>query len=333
MTPDVPRYEEIEGWEKNPADVVHRDVADVAVDSADVVYALTRHDHLVCIYDRDGHFVRSWGRGVLGEGCHGITVAPDSTVYLTDYLEHTVSHFTGDGELLRVVGTPGVGSDTGIDRSLPYPQRLDSISRPQPAPPFHGCTKVAIAPDGDIYVSDGYYNARIHHFTPDFELVHSWGEAGGEPGQFRNPHSLHIAPDGRLFVADRENERVQIFDLDGNLLDIWKTQRPCAMALDPDGRLCVTELDYNPGDFAFTRGTVASQVPGHLSIFAADGTIVGGIGADGPPFGQGVLTAPNGVAVDSRGDVYVAEARYAFYNTQMSVPDHTPIRKFARVRD
>ena len=120
------------------------------------------------------------------------------------------------------LGTPNVPSDTGYDA-----RTLDSIRCG--AGPFNSCTKVSIAPNGDLYVSDGYGNARVHRFSPKGELLQSWGEPGTGPGQFHLVHGVLVLPDGRVLVADRENDRIQFFSPDGEYLEQWTDVRRCAI--------------------------------------------------------------------------------------------------------
>src|SRR4051812_21087516 len=208
-------------------DVKFADVSDIAVDSDDNIYLLTRREGAVVIYDTDGRYQRSWGAGrfVLP---HGITIDDDDHVHVVDQGDHVVRRFTKGGEEIDRIGTPGMPSDTGVDWSLPtYKERY--LSTVRGGPPFNNPTKLALAADGTPYVSDGYGNARVHHFTADGQLVRSWGEPGSAPGQFRLVHGVHVDSDGRVLVCDRENGRVQCFSGQGELLDVWDAvQRPTA---------------------------------------------------------------------------------------------------------
>ena len=142
--------------------------------------------------------------------------------------------------LLMTLGTPGVPSDTGYDGKV-----TSSITRL--GPPFNRPTKAAIGPNGDIFVSDGYGNARIHRFSSAGELIESWGELGSGPGQFNVPHGVWVADD-RVFVADRENDRVQIFSLAGELLEIWDhVQRPTDIYVDTQGLVYISSLWWPAG--------------------------------------------------------------------------------------
>jgi hypothetical protein len=146
-------YSVVEGWEQLPKNYAHRDVAGVAVDGEDRVYLMCRGDHPVIIYDRKGNFLRSWGEGDFSYRTHGIYVAPNGSIFCTDDGQHTVRQFTPEGKLLMTMGTKNTPSDSGYDG-----KNLDSIKRG--AGPFNRPTNVAIGPKGDIYITDGYGNAR-----------------------------------------------------------------------------------------------------------------------------------------------------------------------------
>ena len=160
------RYHVQLGWEQLPAGYVHRDVSGVACDSHDRLYVLTRRDPRVIIYNRDGSFAGSFGEGLFTERTHGIAIGPDDAVYCVDDADQTVRKFSPRGDLLMTLGTKGVASDTGFDNTVtPSSTRLLTIKRG--GPPFNRPTNVALAPIGDLYVTDGYGNARVHRFTAD----------------------------------------------------------------------------------------------------------------------------------------------------------------------
>ena len=302
-TAGAPRLDVVDGWEQLPSGRRHLDVAAVAIDSKDRVYLFTRLDPAVLVYERNGRFIRAWGGGLFSERTHGITIGPDDSVYCVDEADHSVRKFTADGVLLQTIGTRGQASDTGYDG-----KDLATIARG--GPPFNRPTNLAIAPSGDLYVTDGYGNARVHQFSSDGTLIRSWGLPGGGPGEFRLPHGVCVLTDGRVLVADRENDRIQVFDPDGRYVDEWTDiQRPCQIALGPDGLLYAAELWRQKGQRSYRLGDVATDRYGRVSILTTDGAVLARFGgmAPGTPGG---FTAPHGIAVDSRGDVYVAEVTY-----------------------
>ena len=275
----------------------------MAIDSRDRVYLFTRRDPGVLVYERDGRFVRAWPDGLFSERAHGITVAPDGSVWCVDDAAHSVRKFSPEGVLLLTLGTPGQPSDTGYD-GVAYA----TIARA--GPPFNRPTNLAVAPNGDLYVADGYGNARIHQFSGAGALIRSWGAPGGGPGEFRIPHGICVLPDGRVLAADRENDRIQLFDLRGRYLDEWRDiQRPTQLCAGPDGLIYVSELWWQKGQRSQRFGEITEDRYGRVTALRDDGTVVARWGGIAPGTAGG-FTAPHGIAVDSRGDVYVAEVTY-----------------------
>ena len=205
------RYRVIENWAKLPEGWEFKDVAAVAVDSKDRVYVFNRGEHPMIVFDREGNFLRSWGEGTFPRA-HGLHIDANDILYCTDDGGHVVRKCTTEGKVLLELGVPG-----------------------QPAPymsgtPFHRCTHTALSPRGDIYVSDGYGNARVHKYSPDGKLLLSWGEPGTDPGQFNIVHNVVTDAEGWVYVADRENHRVQVFDGNGKYETQWvNMHRPCAL--------------------------------------------------------------------------------------------------------
>jgi DNA-binding beta-propeller fold protein YncE len=316
-------YEVVEGWEQLPAGWSHPDVAGVAVAPNDQVYLFCRAEHPIIVYDRDGRFVKAWGEGLF-QRPHGITIGPDGMVYCADDLDHTVRKYTPDGELIFKLGTSGQPSDTGYDGNT-----VPSIVRG--GPPFNRPTNIGLAANGDLYISDGYGNARVHHFSAAGELLHSWGEPGTGPGQFNLPHGIWVHQDGRVFVGDRENDRIQIFSPAGEYLTEWTDViRPTQLFIDPEGLVYVSELVKQPGHRSFTRGICQEREPGRVSVFDGDGKVLARW--DGPdPNASGSFCAPHSIGVDSHGDIYVAEVtRNVGVNRGYARPDCHTFQKFAR---
>ena len=161
-------------------------------------------------------------------------------------------------------------------------------------PPFNRPTGVALSSSGEIYVSDGYGNARVHKFAPDGTLLFSWGEAGGAPGQFRSPHSVWVDKQERVWVTDRENHRIQIFNAQGEFLSQWyDVFAPDGIFIDDEETVYVAEL--SPG----------------VSIFTIDGKLLARWDCRGLDRETAISTAiflgPHAVAVDSQGDLYVGD--------------------------
>ena len=249
-----------DGWEQLPRDFRHLDVADVAVDSRDRVYALTRYDSRVIVYEPDGTFIRSWGEPFLSARPHGLTIGPDDCAYLVDDGDQTVKKYTLDGQLLLTLGTSGESSDTGIDR--PASSWAGLIESIKGGPPFNRPTSAAVAPNGDLYVADGYGNCKVHHYDSSGNLIESFGEPGGEPGAFRTPHDITIDPLGRLLVADRENERIQVFDAAGNFVEQWSDMRRPSSVVTSGDRVFVAEFPIPVGGYTWPRGENYEYVDG-----------------------------------------------------------------------
>jgi DNA-binding beta-propeller fold protein YncE len=313
------RYEVVEGWEQLPKGYEHRDVAGVAVDLEDRVFLICRGDHPVLMYDNRGTFLGSWGEGQFTYRTHGITVGPDNSVYCTDDGNHTVRKFSPSGKLLMTLGTMNKPSDTGYDGK-------DTKTATRPGPPFNRPTNLAVGPTGDLYISDGYGNCRVHQFSPNGDLKRSWGVAGQGPGEFFLPHGISVHKDGRVFVCDRENDRIQIFSPDGEYLNEWTdTRRPTHLVFDAEGRAYVSELWWQPGQTSRRYGPAGDNPTtrsGRVSVYDGDGRVLARWGgADAVAVGN--FAAPHGLAVDSRCDVYVGEVTWTFAASRGHVPEGT----------
>ncbi len=318
-------YQVDPAWLSLPEAAQFVDVAGVAVDSRDRVFVFNRGLHPVMIFDRDGRFDRSWGEGGFVRP-HGITIAPDDTVYITDDLDHTVKKFTPDGTLLLTLGKSGVPSETGATS-----QDFRTIRRA--GVPFHYPTNLALATDGSMYISDGYGNARVHKFSPEGLHLFSWGEPGAGPGQFHIPHGIAVGPDGTVVVADRENSRLQFFSPDGQFLKEWTDiARPCQIVINSAGTIYVAELGYKAGMWPGTTAPSPDATGGRVSIFEATGDLVGRWGGGSNPCSPGDFYAPHDICLDSRGDLYVGEVVWAAGGDVGAVPPTChALQKFTRM--
>ncbi|MSS70666.1 MAG: hypothetical protein EXS64_04165 [Candidatus Latescibacteria bacterium] len=260
-------YEVVEGWGQLPEGWAFKQAAGVAVDAQDRVYVFCRGEHPVIVFDREGRFLKAWGEGVF-KMPHGICIGPDGNLYLVDAGDHTVRVYTPEGGLLRTLGQAG----------QPVEER-----------PFNKPTDLAFSPSGAFYVSDGYGNARVHKFSKDGELLFSWGTPGDGPGEFRLPHSVWVDREERVYVADRENHRIQVFTPEGAFLSQWTGfQRPCDIFIDAEGAVYVPELHHR------------------MSILSLDGAVLARWG-DAESRRPGEFIAPHAAWTDSRGDLYVGE--------------------------
>ena len=304
-------YRPVEKWGALPDGMSFVEATSVAVDANDDVYVFNRGKHPVIVFDREGRFKRTWGEGQFRRA-HGITVGPDGTLWLTDDLHHTIRQFTPDGKCLLTIGDP------------------DKPSTLQGGKPFNRPTHVAISPKtGDVYISDGYGNSRVHKYDPKGRHLVSWGEPGTDPGCFNLPHNIATDAAGLVYVADRENHRVQIFDPNGHYLAQWNNlHRPCGLAAD--ARL---------GDIFFV-GELPSHLPvnkdvpnlgARVSILSIKGQLLGRVGGRFAGEKPGEFVAPHGCAVDSRGDLYVAEVSWTAQGSHEQPPrEIRSLQKFER---
>jgi DNA-binding beta-propeller fold protein YncE len=307
MGGDVGRdtYEVVDGFFKRPKGLTFVEVADVSVDADDNVYVFCRGRRPMMVFDRDGNFLDAWGE--LGEGYftfpHGLSVGTDGFLYTTDSRDHSVRKWTKDGRLLMTLGSP--------HQNAPAFGGL----------PFNRPTHATVASNGDVYVSDGYGNARIHCFSPTGELKFSWGSPGHGPGEFNTVHSVFIdhGDDDRIYAADRYNNRVQIFTHDGEFIGEWGDLRlPQSVRQGPDGLFYVAELAHRVSVLR-SDGSVVARWGDDVIVDEAE---VGGVELalpDAPsrsPMitgrvhndpGPGLFCAPHGIAVDSAGSFYVAD--------------------------
>jgi DNA-binding beta-propeller fold protein YncE len=300
-------YEVDVGWEKPPPGISWREVAAVAVDSKDNVYAFTRGDHPIVVFDREGNFLRTWGEDIF-TSAHGLTLGPDDTLYCTDQGDHTVRHCTTEGKVLMTIGVPGKPAEF------------------QSGHPFHRCTDVALDPtSGDLYVSDGYGNSRVHKYSPDGKHLLSWGQPGNDPGEFNLVHNIATDKDGYVYVADRENHRVQVFDSKGKFETQWMgaMHRPCALFISHDQDVYIGELG-----FGMAVNQLYSNIGPRISVWNTDGERQARMG-NGYGLEVGQFNAPHGIAIDSRGDLYLAEVAHTNMSHWGGPPDN--VRSFQKL--
>jgi DNA-binding beta-propeller fold protein YncE len=240
-------------------------VTDVTVDSRGHVFALLRYDPLVdepgtpvIELDRDGARVAAWGGDLIADS-HMLACSRDDRLYVVDRDAHEIVICSRDGRRLGGIG-----------------------ARHRPLEPFNHPTDIAFAPDGQVFVSDGYAGTKVHRFDSDGRAIASWGELGDGPGEFLNPHAVWILNDGRVVVVDRENDRLQVFTSDGKFLEAWTGfKQPLDIWGDAQGNLFVTDL-----------------VPS-LTMLTTYGKLVGRC--------RPVLNGAHGVWGDHDGNIFLAE--------------------------
>ena len=286
-------YRVEEGWGKLPDGWSYLDVAAVGTDRKDNVYVFNRGEHPMIVFDREGNFLRSWGEGIFPRA-HGVHMGPDDTIYLTDDGDHTVKKCTLDGKVLMTIGIPGKPAERFSGK------------------PFHRCTHTALSPDNDIYVSDGYGNARVHKFDPSGRLLFSWGESGSDAGQFNIAHNICCDADGWVYVADRENHRVQVFDGKGKYETQWNNlHRPSGLFMTP-GKCPICYIGEIGPHLPVNRE--APNLGPRVSIVDHKGQLLARLArVPSLGLGPGQFISPHGICVDSRGDLYVGEVAWTSY--------------------
>jgi DNA-binding beta-propeller fold protein YncE len=281
-------YECQPDWGILPAGYQFGGVPNGAVDRMGRVFLYSRTAHPVMVFNADGSFIKSWGEGVFTRPHHA-TMGPDDTFYCVDDLDHTVRKCTLDGKILMTLGVKNQPSDTGYDG-----RDYHSIKRG--GPPFNRPTSLALGPNGEMYVSDGYGNTRVHKFSPDGKLIKSWGEPGTGPGQFSIVHTVCVDRKGMVYVADRQNHRIQVFTPDGEYVTEWTDfHRPCGMFMGPDDLLYIGELH-----------TSSPDAPARITILDLNGTILARWGGN-DIWQPGNCYAPHGLWGDKDGNIYIGE--------------------------
>ena len=297
-------YSLIQDWAKLPDGKGFDTVSALATDSQDLLYVFQRGSTPVLIFDQEGNYINSWETDLFNRP-HGICI-DDDIVYLTDSDDSVAFKFTLDGTLLQSFGNRGVHSDTGTEE---YGALV-----PRAAGPFNHPTKMVPAPTGDLYISDGERNSRVHRFSADGKLVASWGEPGKDgPNQFHMPHSIAVDQHGLVYVCDRENSCVQIFAADGQFISIWNNLRPPSdIVVDQYGVLYVSQFAFNvthrypdwpaPAGSgsalkdAAGRRTIRPDAPPRISLLDTGGQVLA----------EWESRKAHGLCVDSRGDIYPA---------------------------
>jgi len=275
-------YEMHEDWAKVP-EGWNVPAAAVAGDSQDRVYCFNRDpDHPVVVFDREGNYLSSWGGGLI-KFAHAIHVDRDDNVWLVDTHHGQVMKFTSDGKLLMTIGTKGHRSDTGVDPSDFGSDAYKSVTHA--GEPFNLPAGIAFNASGDIFISDGYANCRVHRFSPDGKLIRSWGEPGSGPGQFQLPHGVWIDSRDRVLVADRENDRVQVFTQEGEFVTAWDAELIGAAVFWVDDEDTVYLAEHNGG---------------YISILNLDGERLA-------RWGDESHKSCHGIWVDSHKDIYVVQ--------------------------
>jgi DNA-binding beta-propeller fold protein YncE len=231
------RFEVDEGWGRLPDGMRAGVVTGVVADSQGRVYLCQQQqDPPVLVFDRNGNFLDSWGTGYVVEP-HTMYIGPDDVIYLADRGAHVAMKLSVSGEVLLEVGNRGQPSDTGCFEDEGVVLRAGG--------PFNRPTRLSPSPSGDLYASDGYRNCRVHRFAADGQFIASWGRPGGDgPGAFFSPHCLWVDHEGLIYVCDRKNNRIQIFDPEGEFVAQWtNVQLPTDLHIGQDGLFYLAERE------------------------------------------------------------------------------------------
>lgn len=287
-------YSVVHGWPNLPAGHMLGQATGVGVDSRNRVFVFHRAGRewsdtppkktipfaTVTVFDgATGDQIAEWGKDFFLMP-HGLSIDAQDNVWLTDVQRHQVFKFSNDGELLLELGTARVPGEDASHFNLP--------------------TDVAVLPGGDFYVSDGYENARVVKFSRSGEFEFQWGNKGSGPGEFDLPHGISVDEEGRIYVADRSNLRVQVFNASGDYLSEWKSEqlgRPYGVAIGPAGKAYVVDGGDQP-----------EHPPDRSQAFrlSLSGQIEAVFGSFGNQDGQFRLA--HDIAVGGDGSVYVVDA-------------------------
>lgn len=287
-------YRLVENWAQLPAGTKWATMTAVDIDAQGTIYVFQRGAPAkVMAFDPTGKLLRSWGDGTF-PNAHGLRVDRAGNVWVTDRGLHQVLKFSPEGKLLLALGKKGVAGNN---------ESTDALNGP---------SDVVIAPDGTIFVSDGESsNSRVVKFSADGKLIKFWGTKGSAPGQLEVPHSIVMDSKGRLFVANRTNKRVEMFDQDGGYIGVLNNVgTPYGLFMTKDDVLYAVDGDQGKDDLTMVD-TKTGKVVGHF----------------------GGMVGPHMVAVDAQGAIYVAETRGASVKkwvraggtTSMAAPALQPI--------
>ena len=263
-------YTTAENWAQLPPGWNFGEVSAVDVDKSDNVWVFSDGPHPVIQLDRSGKFLQAWPE-FLGKKPHGLRVAPDGNIWTVDLDAHRVMKWTQSGRLLMLLGTGAPAADNNAKYAFNRPASL------------------TFGPAGDFFVADGYGNSRVVHYSEDGEYLGHWGTKGTGDGEFNLVHDVALDSRGRVYVADRVNKRVQIFDQQGRFLSKW------------------TDLGVVQGLYYVKSEDVLYMCDLNARILKVnlDGKVLGVIGSFGKSPGK--LDIPHYIAVDSTGAIYVAD--------------------------
>ena len=214
-------------WARLPAGTTwNGNTSWIAADGKGQVVVLVRTAPYFRVLTRDGALVKTFGDDGLFQSAHSVTIDAQGSLWVTDSAAHVVHKFSPDGRRLMTLGSKGVAGDN-TSRDL-----------------FNQPNHVAVAPNGDIYVSDGYVNARVVHFSGDGQFVRIIGGVkGSQPGQLQLPHGVALDSSGRILVNDSDNQRVSVFDKEGKFVEAWPYPSRGGIAVAADDTVYVSDVN------------------------------------------------------------------------------------------
>lgn len=266
--PAVPANEKYvvnKSWAQLPADMPwNGSTTNIAPDRKGNVVVFVRAEPFFRVFTREGKFVKAWGDAGLFTEPHSLLFDRDGSIWTTDAQAHVVYKFDSDGKILLTLGKKGVAGDN---------TSKDLFNRPN---------AVALAPNGDVYVSDGYNNARVVHFDKNGKFIRIiGGTKGTAPGELQLPHGVVVDSKGRILVGDSDNKRVSVFDKDGKFVETWPFPSRGGMLITADDTVYIS--DVNTGSISIVKdGKLLDTVSG--------------------------LGRPHGIGLDSDGTIYASDS-------------------------
>jgi sugar lactone lactonase YvrE len=317
--PEIP-FESVPNALRLPPDMNLGETAGVAVNSKGHVFVFTRSNSAsgpafgaaaaqLLEFGRDGAFIREIGKGLYAWSyAHAVRVDKDDNIWCVDKGSDMVVKFNPEGHVVMVFGRKKEASDEAVPWTRLTPPRppVDGFFR-QP-------TDVTWNPRGDIFISDGYINSRIARYDKNGAWMKSWGESGTGPGQFNTPHAIGSDARGNIYVADRGNLRIQVFDGDGTLLRQFKLDVPVPPGARPAiGNLPATLPQHEPGSpwaLCITPGPnqvlyVSDAYPGRIYKLDLEGHVLGVLGKAGKQLKE--FGWVHQIACPAENELYVAE--------------------------
>lgn len=225
------RYELHNSWLRKPSMLPSMQVAAVACAPDDCLYVVTRnHEHPILAFDPDGCYMGTIGAELNFGSEHGLSFAPDGCLWVCDSDRHVAYKLTRNGEVVMILGNLDKPCDNGFDPAVPYPYNLYTINRA--GEPFNRPTGVVETEDA-IWACDGYGNTSVHRFDKQGKLELTFGGPGSDPDKFRLPHAIWIDRKNRVWIADRDNHRIELYDRDGGLIRCFDPIYPIGTPYGP----------------------------------------------------------------------------------------------------